>query len=219
MYFYSQAMQDNWVCEVLNYKPNGFYIDIGGYDGVTTSNTYAFETQLGWTGICVEPNTDLYSMMRKNRRNNCINAAISDYNGICHFGNDRIVENSNTFVNCYTLDQLLINNSAPREIDYLSIDIEGDEHKVLSNFNFKNWDIKLMTVEHNFYLAGDTEKNKLFELLTAKGFIRVVNNVVCSDSGFRPFEDWYVNSKYFNYLRPNIEKWNSTHYKAQATNI
>ena len=38
----------------LNYS-NGFYIEIGAYDGLINSNTFYYEKNLNWKGILVEP--------------------------------------------------------------------------------------------------------------------------------------------------------------------
>lgn len=38
----------------------------------------------------------------------------------------------------------------PKIIDYLSIDTEGSEFDILSNFNFKEFKFRIITCEHNF---------------------------------------------------------------------
>ena len=199
--YYSQANQDRWVCEILNFKKNGYFVDIGAYDGIQTSNTYTFEKFLNWNGICVEANHSIYNKLIKNR--NCTNvfAAVSNNNGVCNFGDDKI-NTGNNLVNCYLLEKILIDNNSPKEIDYLSIDVEGHEYDIFKSFNFNNWDIKLITVEHNLYCDGDFNKNRLFELLISNGFTRIVDNAICLDENpdyyHKPYEDWYINNKYLN---------------------
>jgi hypothetical protein len=39
-------------------------LEIGAFDGLTMSNTCFFEKELGWKGICVEPNPDTFSYMQ-----------------------------------------------------------------------------------------------------------------------------------------------------------
>ena len=39
----------------LNYN-NGFFIEVGGADGVIQSNTIHLERYKNWTGVLVEPN-------------------------------------------------------------------------------------------------------------------------------------------------------------------
>ena len=54
---------------------NGFYVDIGAFDGIHFSNTYTFE-QIGWRGICVEPNPEIFAICRANRpRSVCLQKA------------------------------------------------------------------------------------------------------------------------------------------------
>jgi hypothetical protein len=50
----------------LNYR-NGFYIEIGAYDGIQESNTLFFEKYKNWRGILVEP-SEQYFRLIKNRK-------------------------------------------------------------------------------------------------------------------------------------------------------
>ena len=65
MKYYSQAGQDQWVHNIVGDK--GFFVDIGAYDGVQTSNTYALEL-LGWDGICVEGHPLYFAACQKQRQ-------------------------------------------------------------------------------------------------------------------------------------------------------
>ena len=58
-------------------------------------------------------------------------------------------------VKTITLNKLLEDYNAPRDIDYISIDTEGNEAEILADFDFNKWNVKLFTIEHNF------DKNKL----------------------------------------------------------
>ena len=53
--YYSEYYQDRYVNRCFfKGKTSGFFVDIGAYDGVRISNSLYFE-QLGWDGICFEP--------------------------------------------------------------------------------------------------------------------------------------------------------------------
>lgn len=190
--YYSQAGQDAWVVKMMGSK-KGFFVDLGAYDGVQTSNTYFLEKYLGWGGICVEGNVEAFFKLCPARTCQTVNKAVTDYKGICQFGADRIGEGS--IIGCDTLENILIDYVAPKTIDYLSMDIEGEELKVLKIFPFHDWDIKLITVEHNRYCDGPEKKDALFELLTRNGYERVVEDAKCLDPNplyfNQPFEDWY----------------------------
>lgn len=190
--WYSQAGQDEWVVKMLNGKTDGVFVDVGAYDGIESSNTYALEN-IGWTGICIEGNPDVYKTLIQKRKCACLNAAVTNYNGECSFGHDRI--GGHRRVDAGTLDYLIQNNWFTR-IDYLSMDIEGHELTVLSVFPFEKWPIRLITVEHNLYCDGPEKKDALFSLLTANGFTRVQEDVKCLDPNpawfGKPYEDWYA---------------------------
>lgn len=194
--FYSQSGQDKWVCDFFNYKKNGYFVEVGAYDGIQTSNTYYLEKELGWNGICIEANLEIFQALKQNRQSNNINFAVSSNKGFCNFSGDKI----NTFghvVECDTLNSILYNNSCKQKIDYLSLDIEGMEYEALKSLDFNYWDIKLITVEHNLYCTNDIEKNKIYDLLSSKNFERVVEDVKCLDTNpiwfNKPYEDWYIN--------------------------
>ena len=79
-----------------------------------------------------------------------------------------------------TLLDVLNYYNAPNNIDYLSLDIEGSEYDVLSSFDFETYNIKILTIEHNY----SPNREKIFNLLQDK-YIRVLTEV----SGK---EDWYI---------------------------
>ena len=75
---YSQLGQDRDVLRILGYPRYGFFLDSGASDGVSASNTYLLETEYGWRGICVEPNSSFYNALVKNRVAWCINCCLYD---------------------------------------------------------------------------------------------------------------------------------------------
>lgn len=82
----SQYGQDKFLNEhVFKNKKNGVFIDIGAHDGVTYSNTYYFEKELGWTGICIEPHPVVFSQLLKNRKARCYPVCIAKENGLIEF--------------------------------------------------------------------------------------------------------------------------------------
>merc|ERR1719199_967285 len=63
----SQIGADRFVMKATGHKKNGFFIEAGASDGVSASNTFLLERQLGWTGLCVEPLTNDFQMLRLSR--------------------------------------------------------------------------------------------------------------------------------------------------------
>lgn len=56
--FRAQFGEDRVLWEVFKQKRDGYFVEVGAYDGVSLSNTYFLE-QMGWCGILVEPIREL----------------------------------------------------------------------------------------------------------------------------------------------------------------
>lgn len=79
--YYSQFGQDKFLNEkIFKNKKHGVFVEIGAYDGIKLSNTYFFEKNMEWSGICVEPIPSLFFKLKVNRKCFCINKCISDEN-------------------------------------------------------------------------------------------------------------------------------------------
>ena len=191
--WYSQSGQDQWVAAVT--KQPGYFVDLGAYDGVQTSNTLSLE-KLGWVGICVEANSEVYERLVANRPDSInINAFVNSTPGAVRFRDQwQTLDESAPLITAMTLDQILDGANAPKHMGYLSMDIEGGEVDVLLNFSF-NYTFDHMTIEHNLYADGPSKKDAIYEILTAQGYIRVVDNALCLDPNpayhHQPYEDWY----------------------------
>lgn len=201
MKYKSQCGQDEWVCEFFNFKKDGFFLDVGAYDGVDLSNTYLLETELNWNGICCEANKSVFDRLINSRKCECVNIAVSDFNGQGGFINNEMYgylnPDSNNIVQVKTIDVILKELNAPKNIDYFSLDIEGSEPNVLSKFPFDEYDVILISVEHNKYSQGDVNKNKIKDILFNNNFEIFKEDIYRSDDElFRPLEDWYINKKY-----------------------
>ena len=81
-----------------------------------------------------------------------------------------------------SLLDLLAQHNAPSKIDYLSIDTEGSEFQILNKFDFEKYDIKIVTVEHNYLMPDRADLNAL---LRSKGYKRKFEV-------FSMWDDWYV---------------------------
>lgn len=195
----SQLGQDLWVLQKTNHKRGGYFVEFGATDGISLSNTWLLETEFGWRGLCAEPNPTFFAQLKANRSckvsDACIGAqtgdevefVLADVYGcfLDHISSDINAERRTPYLSAghvmrmltVSLEDFLILNDAPREIDYLSIDTEGSEYDILSAFPFDRWRIRLITVEHNFTPMRD----KIHTLLSALGYVRTEAQ----------FDDWY----------------------------
>jgi FkbM family methyltransferase len=201
----AQLRQDLLVLWLLDFKRNGIFIEFGATDGVDFSNTYLLENNFGWTGILAEPALIWHEKLRTNRKCVVDFHAISSASGelldffeaedarFSVFGNIGSAQKSIKYTRNYsvrtkTLFDLIEENNLPNIIDYISIDTEGSEFDILNAFNFDEYAFRVMTVEH----SNTTEQDKIFKLLTSKGYVRILSDI-------SSFDDWFIQPHLVNY--------------------
>lgn len=206
---YSQLGQDIFALFCLGKDPK-YFVEFGACDGIIMSNTFLLETYYGWNGILVEP-SPRYNTVLKQKRNSIIdNLCVSDKTGevvkfievknyemVSGMQSDAFKDNWSHIrqqhgvqydVNTISLKDLLDKHNAPQTINYISIDTEGSEYKILKAYDFSR-DFDIMTVEHNH-----TENKALIEaFLPEKGYVQVLHNQSRHDA-------WFVSQKIFNEL-------------------
>jgi FkbM family methyltransferase len=189
MKFYSQFQQDKFAYEnFLKNKQKGYFVDIGAYDGECDSNSLFFEN-LGWDGICIEPNPEMFKKLQNIRKCTCLPYAVSNKNEITQFFQikeggpavlsglvneftERSIERINEYnlednqnfnyidIECKTFDSII----DVYNIDFLSLDTEGNELKILQSIDFNKYNIDIITVENNDY------NSKFIDFLTTKNY-------------------------------------------------
>ena len=160
--------------DYINYK-NGFFIECGANDGVNQSNTWYFEKKLNWHGILVEPVRNVFDQLKENRskKNYFFNNILTSFANKKKFikmiynNKDTLVtkskyekNNNSIYIKAKpkTLNTILNKIKAPKEIDFFSLDVEGDELNVLKGINFKKYYFHYILIETNQF-------NKIKKLL------------------------------------------------------
>ncbi len=164
---------DNKLKKYLNFS-EGTFIEVGGNDGKTQSNTYFLEKIKNWNGILVEGIPELYEKCKKERKKSSVyNYALvgrgfdNDYiemefanlmsvvsetslNKKEHIKNglecQNIKESYTIKVPTITLQKLLDKNKI-KEIDFFSLDVEGFELEVLKGIDFDKIKINYILIE------------------------------------------------------------------------
>ena len=152
--------EDIFVRRFFRKFQSGLYVDVGAYHPIKGSLTYDLYKK-NWSGINVDLSKitiDLFKLSRPKDIN--IRAAITDFDGKTFFyenspinQQNSLTENSNAQkieIDCYKLNTIL-DNYEIKKIDYLNIDAEGNDFKVISSFNFKKFNPILISIEYNLY--------------------------------------------------------------------
>ena len=158
---------DKLLIDLIEPQKNGFFLEVGAYNGFSESVSLRFEKEFKWRGLLIEPNPVHFKYLKRNRpKNICLNL-------IClskDFDND-----DKTYFSHYPLEK--INNLAKesfsgnfekltckvatlnnifkenkiKKIDLAIIDVEGSEIELLKGINFDEVDIKFFCIEtYNF---------------------------------------------------------------------
>jgi FkbM family methyltransferase len=192
----SQLRQDLFCLIVNGWKESGYFVDFGATNGKHLSNSWILEHKYKWRGIVAEPNPRYHEELKKNRKADIELACIWDESGelldfidageLSKNMDIDVFDNHKRYgkviqVTSISLNDLLDKYNAPLFIEYLSIDTEGSEYRILKALNFERFTFGCITVEHN----QTKNRDLIFKLLSEKGYRRVLTD-------FSAFDDWYV---------------------------
>lgn len=194
MNYYSQFRQDRFIDKVIFCKKkNGYFVDIGAYDGKTISNTYFLEKERDWKGICFEPNPTVFINLKNNRKCQIFNCCIGNLNGNSLFfqvvGDSEMLSGLKSAYDPRHIDRIhretKVNNGFINEIvvevkplidflpegqvvDYLSVDTEGNEFEIIESIDFSRNDFNSISIENNY------KNKKIEDFLLSKGYKLIV---------------------------------------------
>lgn len=195
--YYNETLNDRWIFEyIFPGKRGGYFLEAGAANGMAASSCYVLEKELGWTGICVEPNDHFFEQLVHNRPNSiCEQVCLSDQPGIVTFiqgkpglvgpylsgiksnlenyklGSSTVIaEGKEVEKEAVTLEYLLKKHNAPQVIDYGAFDIEGSELKILEAFPFDQYQFLALSIE-----CDESVWEILYPLLVSKGYRQVKN--------------------------------------------
>jgi FkbM family methyltransferase len=163
---YTPQREDVLLARAFQGQQHGFFIDIGANHPVHGSTTQLLVDR-GWSGINVEPHPMFAAAFARHRPNDVnLAVAVSDAPGAIEFffvaddpalttldpglgrryrEQGRQVERKS--VPCLTLAQICETHVGARRIDFVSIDVEGAEERVLAGADFVRWRPRLLMLE------------------------------------------------------------------------
>lgn len=174
--FYSDAGQDLFALNISNFKTEGTYLEIGAGHSQSNSNTHVLEKDYGWTGLSIDKYEKRVLEFNSNRSNKCIKS------------------------DALTLDYLALLESEgfPKEIDYLSLDIEPawQTLQALKMLLKTGYIFKAVTFEHDLYVMkeNDAIKRESQEIFLSHGYSLYREDVCLKNDPRKPYEDWWVHA-------------------------
>jgi FkbM family methyltransferase len=211
--YYSQQGEDFIPDAFFGFRSNGFFVDVGAFDGIHLSNSYIFE-QRGWSGICIEAAPLYFDLCVKNRpRTRCIHAACLAaergpvpfrfergglFSGV-HADPDGVAkEFANRGLNFEGFENISVPScslngvlgDSVSKINFVSIDVEGSEINVLNGLDLQRYHPRVLMLEAN----GDEPTQALDAYLAQRGYLRARSMrwnhfYVCTEADFHRLRD------------------------------
>jgi FkbM family methyltransferase len=173
-------------------QSQGVFVEAGANDGIEQSNTFILERYRGWRGLLVEPIPELAQACRRNRPHAIVECAAlvpfshvgsqvamrscglmstvkgamaSDAEELAHVREGARIQRLKVCeleVPAATLTSLL-EKHAIRDVDFLSLDVEGYELSVLEGLDFDRYRPTFMLIEARYRAAIDRFVGPLYE--------------------------------------------------------
>ena len=172
---YGEFGEDVLINRIFKNVEFGKYVDVGCYHpfkGSLTAQLY----KKGWSGINIDvskSSIDLFNLARKKDIN--LNIAVSNFNGKTRYFENSPINQQNSLIkkndsqkmikiNCKNLNLILKENKF-KKFDYLNVDVEGAEDKVIKGINLKKYSPTLITIENNDLHIQDYIKSEVYKIL------------------------------------------------------
>lgn len=189
---YSQWGEDKFIDEFFKKKKDGIYLDIGCFNPFMYSNTCLLHKK-GWSGINIDINPtsiDLFNIARPKDINLCttINETKKKFNvylddpfspvntldekfykklKVNFFKNEKIL-----IVESKSIDEVLNLSGDKKKIDFVNIDVEGNDYQVLKQIKIEKLKPKLISIETHHPDGSESENFSLIqEFLKKNNFI------------------------------------------------
>ena len=195
---YSQWGEDEFIIEYFKGKQKGIYLDIGCFNPFMYSNTCLLH-QKGWRGINIDINPtsiDLFNIARPNDFNICttvnnekklFEVYLDDPFSPLNTLDSKFYKNldksfstnkKNISVESKSIDEIISLSDIKTDIDFINIDVEGSDYKILTQIDIQKLKPKLISIEthnvdgsesENFQNINDYLINNNFSILKRVG--------------------------------------------------
>lgn len=207
-----QLLQDLFVLTIFGEK-EGTFLDLGGGHPTEISNSFLLQNWFNWSGYIVEPNPEFNDMQKRIRASDKVvvfEVAITgndrgtanftldgEFSGLSqkNIGELHAKRRAKRFNDQIVVETLpirdFIDDNQITKIDYLSIDVEGGELDIVSNFPFEKTQVSVITVEHNFRFD---DLNEIQEILAYHDFVQIFRDQTEWDA-------WFISKRVVDKLR------------------
>lgn len=182
----SEYGEDAWILANLKLPERGFYVDIGAMRPNALSNTW-FLRQRGWHGLAIDGHPECGEFWKDVPNAKFAQALLSEQDGEVVFKSNgpcsRIIDSQDGWRMRTCQLGYVLSCCSVNQIDFLSIDIEGQEYAAMTTFPFDRLRPGIIVAEYDTLQPDGSVKEdlRLRELLLTKGYKeahRTVANII-----------------------------------------
>ena len=187
---YSQWGEDQFITQFFKDKDKGIYLDVGCFNPFMYSNTCLLYKK-GWRGINIDINPtsiDLFNIARPNDFNICTTVndekksfevyqddPFSPVNTLDKKFYEKLgksfPKNKKIFIQSKSIDEIINLSGIKQNIDFINIDVEGSDYKVLTQIKINKLKPKLISIEtHNIDGSESENFSSILEYLSKNNF-------------------------------------------------
>ena len=148
---------DKILQDIINLKKEGFFLEVGAYNGFSESVSLRFEKDLKWRGLLIEPNPVHFKYLKRNRpRNICLNSIclskdflnkklyIKNLNQMSYIVDDE----DKSYFNHYPVEKIqnLAKETYSGNFEKISCKVETLQD-IFKNYDIKKIDLAIIDVE------------------------------------------------------------------------
>jgi hypothetical protein len=178
--------------DILDFKRDGYYVEMGSADPIKGNTTYKMETEYGWKGVGFDLDPEHAKNYNEIRKNPCLVEDATKFNYIKYFEE----------------------NNFPKQIDYLQIDIEapvdnsgrpvnsfGQPLLGLISLPLNQYRFSVIVFEHEYlnYFRNDVVRDAQRTILDSLGYslaTRIGHEDWWVDPKVVPYSKWKFYNKY-----------------------
>jgi len=182
------------------------YVDLAAAWPSQISNTFFFDACLGWEGVCVEADSSKQGALLANRGCVLVDTCVTDVSGEVLYinpnnktGGNRMIpkaQQTSETLECVTLDDVL-KATQVTHVDFLSLDVEGGEAKVLRGIDFSKVRIEMIVMEVQEMLSSTSvwkpNAIKVANVLKRNNYLPVIAFPgLCTWGALKTYDDLFV---------------------------
>ncbi len=184
---YSTNAEDILINTLLKNSSSGFYLDIGAHHPFRFSNTYLLY-EAGWSGINIDASKDSIDLLKQYRRRDInLHYVVSDkkedldlftnsLGALNTINKDVYAESKEKYDKSVQVTttpiHVILDGHLPKNktIDFMNIDVEGNDFNVLKSFPWEKYKPSLICVEDNDFNVDACEQSEIYSFLIRKKY-------------------------------------------------